>query len=147
MQPPYSPPPIPNPIDPNFAGPIGPRGDWASAPKIVKGWAYPLTWLGIVVLPIVMGLALFGGGDARTAERIGAAGGPQGMVVAIIYGALWAYTIWLNRSLKKGAPAAWAGQIALSALGLLGFPVGTIIHGYILSQWFKPEVKAWFGQR
>ncbi|MBV9867085.1 MAG: hypothetical protein JO316_17155 [Abitibacteriaceae bacterium] len=79
------------------------------------------------------------GAAARGAGPVG------GIVMAFFYGLLLAVDIWLNRALKQGTPAAWTVQIVLSALGLCGFPIGTLIHGYILSQWFSPETKAWFG--
>lgn len=139
-QSPYSQPPIPSP-DGNLppVAPVVSNGDWQSAPPIVRGWAYPLTWLAIVVFPILILVSLMGGDKdlSSPGERI---------ILAAIYALFFGGAIWLNRALKKGAPAAWIVQIIFSALGLLGFPLGTIIHGYILSQWFKPETKAWFGQ-
>jgi hypothetical protein len=95
--------------------------------------------LAIVVFPILVLVSLMGGdSDASSpAERV---------ILAAIYALFFGGAIWLNRALKKGAPAAWVVQIIWSALGLLGFPLGTLIHGYILSQWFKPETKAWFGK-
>ncbi len=112
------------------------RGDWKTAPKIVRSWAYQLTWLGIVILPFIIFGALF---SARSM-------GSERITIAVLYAILLAVDIWLNRALKKGAAAAWTVQIILSCLGLLAFPLGTAIHAYILSQWFKPETKAWFGQ-
>lgn len=137
MNDPYRP-PIASP-DGNVA-PLPPvvavRGDWATAPKIVKSWAYQLSWLGIVVLPIIIFTALFSS-PASPSQRVS---------VALVYGILLGVDVWINRALKKGTRAAWGVQIALSVLGLLAFPIGTFIHGYVLSQWFKPETKAWFGQ-
>ncbi len=137
MNDPYRP-PIASP-DGNVA-PLPPastvRGDWKSAPKIVRGWAYPLTWLGIIILPFILAGSLLSG-NASGAARVG---------VAVLYGILLGGDIWLNRALRTGNRAAWTGQIVLSCFGLLGFPLGTAIHAYILSQWFKPETKAWFGQ-
>lgn len=143
MQPPYSSPPIPTPDGRDYSPPVSTvRGDWASAPKIVKGWAYPLTWLGIIVLPFVMAALFF----ADSNSRLGAESGLERILLLGFYIVLFGFDIWLNRALKAGAPAAWPAQIAASCLGLLGFPLGTLIHGYVLSQWFKPETKAWFGR-
>jgi hypothetical protein len=114
--------------------PLQPK-EWANAPKIVKGWAYPLTWLGIIFLPLVIIMTFVTAKDPIEA-----------VIAAILYGILFCVDIWLNINLKRGTRAAWTGQIVLSAFGLLGFPVGTLIHRYVLSQWFKPDVKAWFGQ-
>jgi tetratricopeptide (TPR) repeat protein len=52
---------------------------------------------------------------------------------------------WLMWAVPKGSQAAYYVQMVLSALGLLGFPLGTILHGYILYAWTRPETKAWFG--
>lgn len=53
------------------------------------------------------------------------------------------YPILTTRGLKRRNPKAWKGQVFFSVVGLLGFSLGTAIFGYILSQWFKPETKAW----
>ncbi|HEX8236489.1 MAG TPA: hypothetical protein VF600_11070 [Abditibacteriaceae bacterium] len=137
MQTPTNHPPIPTPDGSYVPAPaLSSGGDWKAAPKIVKNWAYQLTWLAIVLLPIVVIAAVF------TSPM--PAGEAAGLI--LFYSVLWAVNIWLNRSLKKGAPAAWVTQIVISVLGLLAFPIGTLIHGYVLSQWFKPETKAWFGR-
>ncbi|HVF84639.1 MAG TPA: hypothetical protein VM821_01550, partial [Abditibacteriaceae bacterium] len=93
-------PPIPTPdgnIAPsqNVNSPLE-RGDWKSAPPIVRGWAYPLTWLGIVIFPILIFASFQGAAGESGAENIG---------VAIVYGAFLAFVIWLNRALKNGTPA------------------------------------------
>ena len=139
MESPNSPPPIPTP-DGQMSPPAAfalTRGDWHNAPKIVRGWAYPLTWLAIVVLAIFVVVALFSG-DMPLSGKLG---------LAAFYGVFLAINIWLNGALKKGVQAAWTVQLIMSILGLLAFPLGTLIYGYIPSQWFKPENKAWFGLR
>ncbi len=152
MQDPTSRPPLPTPdgqiLPP--APPVYEPGDWQGAPTIVKGWAYPLTWLGIVLQPFFL-IGLF------------AARSIMGNVVVplmLFNGALLVTQIYLNRTLKKRVPAAWIVQIALSvvviafqawsiatggARGATGI-IGILIHVYILSQWFKPDVKAWFSR-
>ena len=148
MQPPYSAPPIPSPYggQPGFAP--GQRGDWSTAPKVVKGWAYPLTWLGIIVLPMLIGVLLLSGANFGMGPSIGSppTSAVERGVAALLYGVLLGVNIWLNRALKAGKPAAHTVQTVLSCLGLLAFPLGTAIHIYILTQWFRPEVKAWFGR-
>lgn len=150
-----SPPPIPTP-DGNFT-PFRPettmdRGDWKSAPTIVKSWAYPLTWLGIIGFP----LGIFGAWVRVSRSGVAA------LLVLILFVVLFAAVIWLNRNLKKGTSSAWQVQIAVSSFPILnlpislfaftrgGNPIGGIIrfaiHAYVLSQWFKPETKAWFGK-
>ena len=112
------------------------RNDWKIAPLVVRGWDYIVTWLALIILPFVM-VAGFSDEDSNTGEKIG------GLIfVALIF----AMFVWLNRALKNGKPAAWTAQIVVSVFGLLGFPLGTAVHAYILSQWFKPETKAWFGK-
>jgi hypothetical protein len=126
----HRPPPYRQPL------PVTAQREWRNAPPIVKGWAYPLTWLAIVVFPILIAVVLVNG-DLEAAGRLFLGG---------LYSCLFVLSIWLNRALKRGLSAAWVVQLVMSVLGLLGFPIGTLIHGYILSQWFKPETKAWFGQ-
>jgi hypothetical protein len=111
------------------------RGDWKSTPIVIRGWAYPLTWLyiGLFVLAFIAGLM----SKDSASEKIG------GLVIISL---ILAVFIWLNRALRLGTSAAWTVQLVASVVGLLAFPLGTLIHGYILSQWFKPETKAWFGR-
>ena len=140
MQDPTFRPPIPTP-DGNTP-PIAPlinvsRGDWQTAPLVVKSWAYILTWLGLIFTPIAMVIVF---STSRSQESTST---KLGMFT--FYVLLFAFLWWLNRAIKSGKPVAWTVQIILSILGLLAFPLGTLIHGYILSQWFKPETKAWFG--
>ena len=128
------------------------RGDWKSAPVVVKGWAYPLTWLGIIGFPL---------GILEAWVRLSRSG-VAALVLLILCVVLFAAVVWLNRNFKKGTTAAWLVQIAVSSFSILNLPislfvflhggnpingiVGFLINGYILSQWFKPETKAWFGK-
>ena len=61
------------------------------------------------------------------------------------YSLLFPFYIWLLVGLKRGTKAAYYVQMILSIVGLIGFPIGTLINGYILATWFRPETKAWFG--
>jgi hypothetical protein len=132
----FNPPPIPDPFQVPTPPTLAER-DWKNAPPVIKNWAYPLTWLGIIALPLVM---LFPFIDTHESHDRG-----ELIAMTTAYGVALAITVWLNRGLKKGTPAAWTVQFISSILGLCGFPLGTIINGYILSKWSKPEVKAWFG--
>ncbi len=135
-----TPPPIPTP-DGNLS-PFQPRdgnvvrGDWKTAPDIVRRGTYLLTWLNIVFTPLII-LITFAGDKNSMDEKIG---------VLVLLAIVFVASIWLNRATKKGTPAAWTVQIIFSVIGLLGFPLGTIIHAYVLFNWFKPETKAWFGR-
>ncbi|HEX8551783.1 MAG TPA: hypothetical protein VF681_09535 [Abditibacteriaceae bacterium] len=111
-------------------------GDWQSAPIVIRGWAYTLSILGMIVVALV-GIAGLTQNEP-IAEKIGGL-----LFVGLLFGTFF----WQRKAIRRGAANAWVVQIILSALGLLAFPLGTLIHGYILSQWFKPEVKAWFGTR
>ena len=51
------------------------------------------------------------------------------------------------RDRRRGVPAAWNVQAVVSVLGLLAFPLGTLLHLLILLKWFRPETKSWFGLR
>ncbi|HVF85837.1 MAG TPA: hypothetical protein VM821_07625 [Abditibacteriaceae bacterium] len=157
MRSPYSSPPIPTP-DGNIPPPQ-PRdttivlGDWEAAPKTVRSWAYPVTWLSIVVL-LLWALRIVSIFPRRPMVGVIAPRqffglynptDPLGFwysVVLLFIVALIAFNAWLNIALKKGISAAWEFQILLSAIGLFMFPLGTAINAYILSHWFKPETKA-----
>jgi hypothetical protein len=137
----YSPAPIPDPFQRPPQMPQTPR-DWKNAPSVVRGWAYPLTWLGIIGMAIFIGVSLLGYSDPANAQP---APMIERVIEAAVYSVFLAATVWLNYALKKGIAAAWTVQLIFSILGLCGFPLGTAINVYILSQWSKPEVKAWFG--
>lgn len=98
-----------------------------------------LLGLGICVIGVLgMMAVLFG--EVETADN--QAGAVFGILVYVCFGAL---NLWLARGHKRGNPAAWSVQRFVSVLCLLGFPLGTLIHALLLSKWFKPETKAWFG--
>jgi len=132
-------PPIPEPIgQPHAVAVVSQNLEWKDAPPIVKGWAYPLTWLSIIIMPLLILMSIIGvEPDEGVIEKI---------VTAGFLSLMWGIAIWHNRALKKGLSYAWGTQIVLSVLGLFGFPLGTLINIYILSQWGKPETKRWFGK-
>ena len=55
-----------------------------------------------------------------------------GFLVGSIYLILGALSLVLARGIKQLKPWARTTSIVLSAIGLLGFPIGTLINGYIL---------------
>ncbi len=55
-----------------------------------------------------------------------------GYGLAIIYGALAVLSIAVGHELRALKPWARIAAIVLSVIGLLGFPLGTLINGYIL---------------
>jgi len=62
-----------------------------------------------------------------------------------VYSMVFALQMAMFRGLGHRKKLAWQAQILISGFGVLGFPIGTLIHGFVLSKWFKPEVKDWFG--
>jgi tetratricopeptide (TPR) repeat protein len=116
------------------AGP-GPRSI-ADAPQIVKSirWLY---WLFNFMGAMAVIAILLQGQQWE---------GPAGRwVLALIPLGLLGLSIWLLVAIPRGTRAAYYVQMVLSGLGLLGFPIGTLLHGYILYYWVKPETKEWFG--
>ena len=101
-----------------------------------------LAFVGMVFTPLLILMGIFG---LASSPRVQASL-PYNITLLTFYFLLFAASAWLRFALKKAVPAAWTVQLVLSCLGVLGFPIGTLIHGYILSQWFKPETKAWFGK-
>ena len=53
--------------------------------------------------------------------------------------------VWLFINLGKLNPAARRVQIFFSIIGLLGLPIGTILHGIILIGMFREDTKEAFG--
>ncbi len=67
-------------------------------------------------------------------------------VVVFIFGLfMTAFTIWVIINLRKLNPSARTGQIIISIIGLLGIPIGTVIHGVILYFMFRQDTKEAFG--
>jgi hypothetical protein len=150
-QPPASahPSPIPPPGQPmtfpapNYGGQEGPAwvGErvWKEAPQIVKSARTVAKFLIFLSILVVLSACLMIS-DPKTPESAIA-----GWVVMVFYGGMGITCIWLLFGLKRGYPAAWTVQMVLSIVGLLMFPIVTLISILILVNWFKRETKAWFG--
>lgn len=111
---------------------------WKNAPSGVRD-ARTLAWLGAVfsgIIVIIM-LVLF--------VKQGAQGILGSSAFLLIYVVFFPLYVWLLLGLKRGTKGAYYVQMIVSIIGLIGFPVGTLINGYILYKWFRPETKAWFG--
>ena len=107
---------------------------WRNAPSGVRDARI------IIVLNMiyeVLVLAMAAGGLLRNAPL----GSP---LVCALLAVIFAVQVWLLMSLRRGKPGAWEVTLVLSVLGLLAFPVGTLINIILLVKWFKPETKAWF---
>lgn len=55
-----------------------------------------------------------------------------------------AFFLWVGIGLLKGQKAAWYAQVALSILGLLSIPFGTILNVVILIFFFRTRVRDYF---
>lgn len=162
----FTPPPIPTP-DGNFARTekshtLKNKSDWLKAPVVVRAAAYPLTWVGMILFALGTFGGIFGIVDSgnRPNVQYRATDFRIGLIITAVCLTLLITHIWLNRCFKKGAFAAWNAQIILSVLIVLGLLLGIMrgnnnplswsfgiaIYICILSQWFKPETKAWFGK-
>jgi hypothetical protein len=113
----------------------GPRR-LADAPQIVKSirwlyWLFIFIWVMAAVEIVLQG---------RQWED------PAGRwVLALLPLGLLGLSVWMLAAVPRGKRPAYYVQMVLSALGLLGFPLGTLLHGYILYYWVRPETKEWFG--
>jgi hypothetical protein len=138
--PPPPPPPPPNP----YAAPIAPYGVGSSGslaeaerirhdlgPHEANVRALGLLYLILSALLGLAGLGILGAtlmGQLTTPDA-----GPipwLGVVVVLALGT-WLY-YWIGSGLRALRPNPRVGAIVLSGLGVLGFPLGTLIHGYFL---------------
>lgn len=53
-------------------------------------------------------------------------------------------SVWVGVALLKGRKWAWYCQVTLSVLGLLGFPLGTLLNGAMLLFFFQKNVRDFF---
>ncbi len=63
------------------------------------------------------------------------------LIICLIMAVLF---LLLGMGLLKGSKVSWYIQIALSILGLLAFPLGTIINGVVLFLFFKREIRDFY---
>lgn len=147
-------PSIPSPQSPpqGAAEPGGSRarcGNWGTAPAVVKWVAYPLAWLSAPVFLLLVLFCVLCGSQIPQIYSGGStllSAAERGFELAFCALMLVA-NAWLIRALRAGSARGWAAQAALSGLGLVILPgLGIVLHGLILWQWFRPEVKAWFGR-
>ena len=95
---------------------------------------------------IAYGAMMIGGGGMLGFAGLGIAGslligmGAIVLIIGLIDFAV-AYGLWNLRSWARTA------AIIFAIIGLLGFPIGTIISIIILWYLFKPEIKEAFGQQ
>jgi len=75
---------------------------------------------------LVLSIAMLGGSFSGNALRGFTVG------LGVLYLGLGALMLFVAHSLRKLLPWARIATIVLAAIGLLGFPAGTLINGYIL---------------
>lgn len=117
-------------------------GDWSQVPPAVKD-ARLLNILGAILFLLITAFlvpSLFQASRSNAPEGFGVAAG-----MVMLYGGIGAICVYQAIAIRKGIPGAWRQQAVLSILGLINFPLGTLLNGLLLAKWFKPEVKAWFG--
>lgn len=91
----------------------------------IKSWGFLQMLGGVLVL--LGGLA----GVASSASDSGGAGAVTALVVfgILIYGG---FLLWLGIGLRRLRPWARIGSAILAGIGPVGFPIGTLINGYVL---------------
>lgn len=98
----------------------------------------------VVMLGAAVAGAFFGGGGQ------GAFGGPgllEFAVVFLIYGAFGALSCYAGWGIRKFKKVPKRIVTVLSAIGLIGFPLGTLINGYILYLLHGQKGKVVFSDR
>lgn len=68
------------------------------------------------------------------------------MVMALFFGAIGAFHLWMGRALKEGRPWARTANIVFAILQLPSIPVGTLIGILILHTLYSDEGKIYFGK-
>lgn len=66
------------------------------------------------------------------------------LFVALIAAAFGTFFLVIGLGLLKRKRFAWYLQVAMSVLGLLGFPFGTIVNGLILAFFFQAPVRNYY---
>ena len=112
---------------------------WSNAPSGVRD-ARALAWLGLLGSTLMLILTIIALTSPDFRKELG-----LNVIIEIVYSFFFPLYVWLLIALKRGVRAAYYVQMIVAIIGLIGFPLGTLINGYILYKWFRPETKAWFG--
>jgi hypothetical protein len=90
------------------------------------------------------GAALVFAGLATVAAALSPSGKSEALAMSVVLVLLGGVQIWTGTALRK--LRSWARVVAgiLSGIGLLGFPIGTLINGYILYLLFSQKGKTVF---
>lgn len=94
------------------------------------GWLY---FLGAAALLLMAGFGLF-----ASASRARPSSAPE-IILALVLLGLAGLQIWAGIGLRRLSPWARIPSGILSGIGLLGFPLGTLINGYILYLLFSKK--------
>jgi hypothetical protein len=96
------------------------------------------------ILYYLGGAALFFAGLATIPAALSSNAKPEALVASMIFVLLGVLQVWTGAALRKFR--SWARVVAgvLSGIGLLGFPIGTIINAYILYLLFSQKGKTVF---
>ncbi len=66
-------------------------------------------------------------------------------ILMLVFGIIFfLFYLLVGLGLLKGKKYAWYFQVALSVLGLLGFPIGTVINAVILIFFFQSSIRGYF---
>lgn len=132
----------PPPAGPDASGPRSARG-WPDAqmPAVVQVFRI-LILLRCVMIVALLCLMLL---TSLVAGLTGAVTGPNPLGWFVVL-ALLGYSPWAYRALGRGEPSfVWTIELTLFALGLIGFPIGTVVCGLLIYFWTRSETREWFG--
>jgi hypothetical protein len=94
-----------------------------------------------ILVMIISGIWILAGGFALASPD---RQGKEVLMLPVGIG-IFGVALWHFFQLNNRNSLAWGLQQVFSGLGLFAFPLGTIINVLILTKWYKPEVRAWFG--
>lgn len=112
-------------------------------------------WIGLTILlalGMVLGNTIGVFADATRTLSTGAAAVTTVWGYAILFAVLCltltlaACFVFVGIGLLRGSKVAWYAQIVLSVVGLLGFPVYTILNACLLVLLFRPATRDYFGE-
>jgi hypothetical protein len=86
---------------------------------------------GIGTLWVVSGVAMLIGGAVIAIGAIAEVGAFT-VILGILYTAMGGFAFWVGRGIRRFDKRVRTAAIVLSAVGLLGFPMGTVINGYMM---------------
>lgn len=72
-------------------------------------------------------------------------------VVGVVFGVVLflslfsiAFHVWLALGLLSGKKSCWYTQVVMSVIGLISFPIGTVLNIVILIFFFQPLIREYF---